>query len=496
MRRLVVVVLCLAALASGASMVAVAPPAGAQVPRDDPSRGLIYSGLRRGGPDSVCRGAFEIVSRRPVPQDPRRIRCTHGPDPVPVDVDPRPGQDPEVSLGAKAPMGVDIAGAGAVPGTVGCYGNGTDGYRVQLMYARQASAPDRYPQYEARFREWAARVDDVFNTSAAKTGGIRHVLYVTVAQCRPVIERITISSSAVNDFGNMVDEFDERRLNRSDRKYLVWVDTDKPTYCGIAQLYDDPDPNPTPGVNDNNGNPVYDGMLGRVDTRCWGQTHLVEAHELLHLVGGVMGAFLAVADAPPNATNNGHCIDESDRLCYADGDRSGVFRPGGAPTSMKFVCPGSHEALLDCGNNDYFSTRPAPGNWLATHWNTANSAWLATGPPAGTPGSTVAGSTWYADGTRTASGPAGTVIRAYATNALANVPYQLVTGRSTTTSAPCSLDLVAVNATVVYASDSGLIGRVTGTVNRLPGTYQICFAQIDPITGSRAVTGGGTFTVT
>ncbi len=496
MRRLAVVLLCLAALASGASMVAVAPPAGAQVPPDDPSRGLIYAGLRRAGPDSRCRGAFEVLSRRPAPDGRQRIRCTHGPDPVPADVDPRPGQDPAFRSGADAPAGAEIGGAGAAPGTVGCYGTGTDGYRVQLMYARQPGAPDRYAEYEARFREWAARVDDVFNASAAKTGGIRHVRYVTDSQCRPVIDRITISASAVNDFRDMLDEFDDRGINRSDRKYLVWVDTDKLTYCGIALMYDDARADPTPGVNANNGNPGYDGMLGRVDTRCWGQAHPVEAHELVHTIGGVLGWSMSVASAPPHATDNSHCTDESDRLCYADGIPSGVFRTDGSRTSLTFPCPGSHEVLLDCGNDDYFSTSPAPGNWLATHWNTANSAWLATGPPPGTPGSTVAGSTWSTNGTRTGSGPAGTTVRAYATGAVPNVPYQLVTGRSASTGQPCARDLVAVNSTVVYAGPSGVIGRVWGTVNRLPGTYQLCFAQIDPVSGSRAVTGGATFTVT
>jgi hypothetical protein len=492
MRRLAAILFSLAVVAAGASVLAVAP-AGAQVPRDDPSRGLIYSNLRRGAPDSVCRGVYEILSRKEVSPDRQRVRCTHGPDPVPEDVDPRPGEDPGFRSGADAPAGAQIAAATA--GTVGCYGTGTDGYRVQLMYAREATTVDRYADFEASFRDWAARIDDVYNTSAAKTGGIRHVRFVTDSQCRPVIERITVSAGAVNDFSTMLDELDNRGINRVDRKYLLWVDTDKSRYCGIGLLYDDTTPDTTPGVNVNNGNPNYDGLVGRVDKRCWGQPNPVEAHELLHMLGGVLGASNP-ADAPPHATNNSHCFDESDRLCYADGDPSGVFKANGTPTSLQYICPGSNEALLDCGNDDYFSTAPPPGNWLASHWNTANSAWLAKAPPPGTPGSTAAGSAWFSDGTKSASGPAGTTVRVYATNVVPNVPYQLVTGRSAGAGQPCALDLVAVNTTVVYAGPSGLLGRVTGPVNRLPGTYQVCFAQTDPVSGSRAVTGVVTFTVT
>ena len=493
MRRLLAFLLCLAAALTGVSAVAVAPPAGAQVPPDQPDRGLIYAGLRRGATDGACRGAYEVLSRRPVP-DRVKTRCTHGPDPFPLDLDLRPGQDPAFRSGEPAPT--PATGEEAATGAVGCYGTGTDGYRVQLMYAREVGTTDRYADFEARFRDWAARLDDVFNTSAAKTGGIRHVRFVTDSQCRPTIQRITISDDAVDDFSVQLDELEAAGYDRADRKYLIWVDTPSPVYCGIALVYDDFDRNATPGVNANNGNPEYSLSAGRVDTPCWGQQNMVEAHELLHMLGGVLG-FSDPAQAAPHATNASHCTDESDRLCYSDSP-TGVFKPNGTRTSLTYTCPATHEALLDCGNDDYFHTNPPLSNWLATHWNAANSAFLARAPAAGgTTTSTVAGSTWYSDGTKSASGPSGTTIRAYATNAIAGVPYQLVTGRNGVNAGqPCALDLVVVNSAVVLAGPSGLIGKVTGTVNRLPGTYQVCFAQTDPVSGNRAVTGVVTFTVT
>ena len=88
--------------------------------------------------------------------------------PAPHDLDPRPGQDPQFRAGTEAPSST-LAQAGAVPGAVPCYGNGTHGYRVQLVYAREATTTDRYDSYEATFRQWAACMDDAVNTSAAAT---------------------------------------------------------------------------------------------------------------------------------------------------------------------------------------------------------------------------------------------------------------------------------------------------------------------------------------
>jgi hypothetical protein len=81
----------------------------------------------------------------------------------------------------------------------------------------------------------------------------------------------------------------------------------------------------------------------------------------------------------PDAPHPGaawHCTDEADVMCYDDGS---------GPTVMTTVCPPEHEALLDCGDDDHFSTSPPAGTYLATHWNTANSSCLQhdTPPPVG-----------------------------------------------------------------------------------------------------------------
>ncbi|GMA85949.1 hypothetical protein GCM10025868_11990 [Angustibacter aerolatus] len=134
----------------------------------------------------------------------------------------------------------------------------------------------------------------------------------------------------------------------------MWTDANR--LCGIGLVYLS---DTKAQSNSNNGAAP---QWARIDNGCWGYgnggtQHSVEAHELAHTLGSVMGG-------APHATSAGHCYDESDTMCYADG--------GGK--AMQQVCAPNLEYLLDCDNDDYYSTYPDPGSWLDTHWNVARLA--------------------------------------------------------------------------------------------------------------------------
>jgi len=203
----------------------------------------------------------------------------------------------------------------------------------------------------------------VFQASAARTGGMRRVRFVTDAGCALSVARLPLPAGADHSFLATVAAVEAAGFTSADRKYLVWMDSD--LFCGQAEMWNDDRPD---GDNDSNGRHGNPGSVARVDTPCWGRGSLgesVEAHEVMHMLGGVQ-------PSAPNATANGHCMDNSDRMCYSDGS-AGTHE----------VCSGESEALFDCNSNDYFNTNPPPGSYLSRHWNPAASAFLtsAGGPP-------------------------------------------------------------------------------------------------------------------
>src|SRR3954470_12697338 len=96
-------------------------------------------------------------------------------------------------------------------------------------------------------------------------------------------------------------------------------------------------------------------------------------HEMTHNLGAVQwGA--PHSTEPPGQTlpQYGHCWQGADVMCYAE--------DSGAAHAMQQDCaslPGAIPQSYDCGRDDYFNPAPAPGSYLATHWNTYDSVFLA-----------------------------------------------------------------------------------------------------------------------
>jgi hypothetical protein len=109
----------------------------------------------------------------------------------------------------------------------------------------------------------------------------------------------------------------------------------------------------------------------------------VGVHELWHMLG-------SVSSSAPNYGGGGHCIEQQDLMCDQ------IY---GGPTICDYRQYETVEWRLidaiDCGRDDYFSPSPAPGSYLATHWNTYDSPFLCAigtcGPDNFAPSVTIRG---------------------------------------------------------------------------------------------------------
>lgn len=284
------------------------------------------------------------------------ILCVHGEDPPPAGANV---DDKRTVAELAAATEVGVAAAGSA--TTSCVGNGTDGKRVQAMYVVAGDTTNRSTDIVPLIRQWAAITEASFVDSAAQTGGVRRVRWVHDENCVLDVDVVVVSATADDTFSATITALQAAGYGSANRKYMLWVDAN--VYCGIAQLYTD-------DSETNNYNDGTFAMYARSDNGCWGYSYPnVEAHELMHNLG-------AVQSNSPNHSPYGHCLDDKDTMCYADG-------PG---VVVSMACPRvENERLFDCNKDDYFSTSPALGSYLDSHWNTADSGFLHSGPAAPSP---------------------------------------------------------------------------------------------------------------
>lgn len=281
--------------------------------------------------------------------------CSHGPDPAPPGVDP---------LQVAPPVDDNLLTAGAPI----CIGSGSDGPRVQVVYARAIDVASRLSTYRDSFRQWAMDANFRVQESAGATGGTRTIRYVHDASCVIDVREAVLTTTGDDSFANMVrDLLNTGFGGRADRKWMVFLDSAGWGGCGQGSLYTDDRKIAGNAHNVNGGHGVaFNG--------CW--DILTSMHELMHNLG-------AVQPSAPHASAAYHCTDEFDRMCYDD--------DAGGPVVMTSVCTPQFPAdyLLDCNHDDYFHTDPPAGNYLATHFNPADSVFLEPNNLDSTPPSTV-----------------------------------------------------------------------------------------------------------
>jgi hypothetical protein len=265
------------------------------------------------------------------------------------------------SDGAGAPINVASGSSTLLGKAPVCDGDGTSGNRIAFYYAYFAGQPNDLAAARKNLINVVERANALVYESSEAFGADQSLRIVTDSNCVPLIRAIELPAVDEDSFNATVRD---AHLDATNRKYVLFANTAH--YCGLGTLDFDDQPG---SDNVNNGGPSW----ARIDLGCW--TGAVTAHEIFHMLG-------AVQKSAPHYDGTGHCTDDFDLMCYQSAD--------GKPVSVQ--CPDPvMQQRLDCGGDDYYNPHPAPGSYLATHWNTANSSFLyGGGSPRTTPPITLA----------------------------------------------------------------------------------------------------------
>lgn len=223
------------------------------------------------------------------------------------------------------------------------------GARAQVIYARPHDEPDRYAAKIGDIRNLVRQANGVLRADAGLFG---HVANYKVAcdggGAISVLDAVLPTGKASDSFSTIVNDLRNAGFTNTDTKYWVWYDgITSPGVAGQGELYIDDRPG---AENNHNRGGMFAISYQLLSTRVW-------MHENGHNMG-------AVQDSAPHSSGGFHCNDGMDIMCYADGGSTSAF-DGSVCTEREF---------FDCNHDDYFHPAPAPGSYLATHWNIGNAA--------------------------------------------------------------------------------------------------------------------------
>lgn len=300
------------------------------------------------------------------------------------------------------PMGPTPAQAARGPATakVPCYGDGTTGPRVQMIYGYHDGIPNRakkvVPQIQ---KQMAPRMQAVIN--AQSLGQDKGIRFAMTKGCKAIDVKVIEFPESVQNQTNPLDPGGQlgraanflaaKGMDRDDRKYVIMWDGYNGPACGIGEAAIG-----LPGVTSAPVSPLADGLptVGGRTAPAAGFVRNVAAkysmvfnhaggkngpscfetgmsgvrttlHELFHTLGAVQ------LDAP-NA-DTGHCTDAPSIMCSGgvEGYGLGIQIPACAKVLVE---------TLDCGMNDYWNPSPRAGSYLSTNLNIARSQFFGQQP--------------------------------------------------------------------------------------------------------------------
>jgi len=270
---------------------------------------------------------------------------------------------------AAASKGLEAAWCGAAGGV----GAGSSAPSISLVYAVPRDQRNRFRQIAGMLQLSATTIGRFV---ALESGHRKTIRFETGTNCGPEnvrIELVRLSqprASYLDSNGAPAIAIVQAELERvlpasaGPRNWLVYVDGLVDRASGWAEVLEADAPGPT---NPHNAGGLFAFVWGerqappRLQVPYYAYLML---HEVTHNLGGVQ-------KSAPNTTGAWHCTDDYDLMCYDD---------GGPIHERATACHGAGtlSAAYDCNQDDYFNPSPAPGSYLATHWNVYDSAFLGS----------------------------------------------------------------------------------------------------------------------
>ncbi|MDQ3936777.1 MAG: hypothetical protein M3340_19335 [Actinomycetota bacterium] len=278
------------------------------------------------------------------------------------------GGDPVAAPGAHYPL---PSGLGDTPT---CISTGPDNNSIVVLYGRHSSSPYRRDEFYPTVNNALWRMNASLRTAGFSSGGPAAEIRTPCYADNTSVRLPAFVNSGGNDFASIKAAAQAAGFctgqshcyGSGPRKYLIFYDHGQypdlgggRLAAGLAECYC----SNTEGAwtrsswNWNNTSSLYAVIWrGRTDGGA-GQWHQqTTLHELFHTLG-------AVNHGAPHATQNSHCADGIDVMCYDDGGMySGQYYHEG-------TCPSTNPVAIDCRQDAYFDTAPAANTWSATRWN-------------------------------------------------------------------------------------------------------------------------------
>ena len=253
-----------------------------------------------------------------------------------------------------------------------------------MVYAHAADRPDHFAGWADALQTDVATVQRFLS---AQSGGTKAIRFDMGTRCGPEfvdIQTVTLPgphSSYAGDFRALAGAVDAALGSAGGPRHVLILADELSTAgyeFGLAETLMGAD-GEVPGPDNPHNRGGLSAVLFSRDGVAppgpggdgWWPEGLL--HEVTHTLGAVQwGAPHSTQPAGEQNARYGHCWQGADVMCYAE--------DSGASQQLRIDCvpiEGAITESYDCGRDDYFNPAPAPGSYLATHWNVYDSAFLA-----------------------------------------------------------------------------------------------------------------------